>query len=152
METIIKADRKLTVVMCCQIVAKRHTAPSSGHFCSVDWALDSYRSSLLLTHPTCLCIFKQKTTKKIKVFFSIFYHNFFLTIFTPHFFKKNTFEIFKPNLQKLTECWQPCHQNNKERLKKKLTIETLSQKLGSMAGLGLRICQRMLTNCCFCTF
>ena len=31
-EKKMKADTKLTVVMCCQIIAKRHTAPSSGRF------------------------------------------------------------------------------------------------------------------------
>ena len=31
-KTKMKADTKLTVVMCCQIIAKRHTAPSSGRF------------------------------------------------------------------------------------------------------------------------
>ena len=31
-KTKMKADKKLTVVMCCQIIDKRHTAPSSGRF------------------------------------------------------------------------------------------------------------------------
>ena len=35
---------------------------------------------------------------------------------------------------------------------RKLTVETWSQKLGRMAGLGLRIRQRMLTICCFWYF
>ena len=134
---------------------QRHLAAVSGggrrRRSSVDWASDSYRSSLLLADPTCLCNFQTKNKKSKFRFFSIFYHSFFLTISMPHFCKKNTFEIFKPNLQLLTDCWQSCHQNNKERLKI-MTIETLSQKLGSMAGLGLRICQRMLTNCCFWYF
>ena len=94
----------------------------------------------------------KKLIKNIKVFFYMFYHNIFLSIFTPHFCKKNTFEIFKPNVQVLRDCWQAYHQYNKERLKKQLTIGTWSQKLGNMAGLGLRICRRMLTNCCFWYF
>ena len=73
MKRKIKADTKLTVVMCCQIIAKRHTAPSSAvsgggrrRRYSVDGPSDSYRSSLLLTDPSCLCIF-QTNYKKIQI-------------------------------------------------------------------------------------
>ena len=44
----------------------------------------------------------KKTKQKTNLdFFIIFYQNFFLTVFTLHFCKKITFEIFKPNLQVL---------------------------------------------------
>ena len=141
---------------------ERHLAAVSGIFRNsgggrcccrpVDKASDSCRSNLLLKDPTYLCILQTKTRKKlIKVFNIIFYHIFFLPVFTPHFSKKKTFEIFKQNLQVLTDCWRPCHQNNIESWKK-LTVKTWSQKIGSLPGLGLRIRQKILTNCCFCYF
>ena len=137
--------------MYCQIVDKRQTAPSSGHFrWPVDWVWDSCRSSVLLTDPTCLFTFQ-----KIKVlirFFIVFYHNYLHTIFTHHYCKKNIFEIFKTNLQVLTDCWRPCDQTKRMKGWGKLTIETRSQKLCRMAGLGLKIRRRMLTNCCSCDF
>ena len=151
----MKADTKLTVVMCCQIVGKRSTAPSSGrrHRCSVDWASDSYRSSLLLTDPTCLCIFQTKNKKKkITTFFSRFS--------CPIFVRKIRLKSLNQIYRSLRTADSPVIKTTKKDKKKKTTtkkqqqktIETRSQKLGSMAGLGLRICQRMLRNCCFWYF
>ena len=109
---------------CCNAVrllvrgTERHQAAVSGggrhRRCSVDWASDSYRSSLLLTDPTCFCIFQTKNKQKNNFFFLVSFTNNFFSQFP----RPITFEIFKPNLQVLTDCRQPCHQNNKDRLKK----------------------------------
>ena len=74
---------------------------------------DSCRSILLLTGPTCLCI---SQTRNLFLFIYIYYHNYFLKVFTLHFCK--TFQIFKLNLQIFTDCWRSYGQNNYKSLKK----------------------------------
>ena len=132
---------------------QRHLAAVSGGGrrcrCSVDWASDSYRSSLLLTDPTCLCIFQTKNKKNTNL-------GFFSVSFTTTFFSRFLHPIFvrKIRLKSLNQIYRYLRTADSPVIKtiKKLTIETRSQKLDSMAGLGLRICRRMLTNCCFWYF
>ena len=142
--------------MCCQIFGERSTAPSSGRFWRRPAAPLLCWLSLrqqLLTNPTCLCICQTKKQKKYKfrVFFSIFYHNFFLTISTSLFVRKICLKSLNQIYRYLWTADSPVVKTSKKDWKK-LTIKTWSQNLGSMAGLGLKICRRMLTNCCFWYF
>ena len=119
---------------------------------SVDGPSDSYRSSLLLTDPTCLCIFQTKKQKNTNLGFPV--------SFTTTFFSRFSRPIFvrKIRLKSLNHIYRYLRTADSLVIKttkkdrEKLTIKTWSQKLGSMAGLGLRICRRMLTNCCFWYF
>ena len=156
----MKADTKVTVVMSVRLLVRgpqRHLAAVSRggrrHHCSVDWASDSYRSSLLLTDPTCLCIFQTKNKKKHK--FRFFLVSFTTTIFSqfsrPIFVRKIRLKSLNQIYRYLRTADSPVIKTTK-KIEKKTAIETWSQKLASMAGLGLRIRQRMLTNCCFWYF
>ena len=100
-ETIMKADTKLILVMCCQIFDERYTAPSSGDILRwpprprpVDWASASWRASIL---PTGFCIF----LSIIFIFFffcKVFNYIYFKAIQTVVFYQqKNMYKMFRPN-------------------------------------------------------
>ena len=99
----MRADTKLTVVMCCHIFDQRYTAPSSSDYRRlprgprpVDLTSSaSQRASSLLT---CLCIFlSQNKIIKFKVFFIILKSIYFKEIETTVFYQKNMYKLFRPN-------------------------------------------------------
>ena len=119
---------------------QRHLATIScgnrRHHRRVHRASDSCSSSFLLTDPTYLCIFQ---TQKKNIFFLIIFYS------RAHFCKENTFKS-------LNQSYRYLQTADSLLVKKKLSVETWSQKLNRTAGLGLRIRQRMLTNCHFWYF
>ena len=90
----MKADTKLSVLMCCQIVGKRPTAPSSGRF-----RRQAGAAAALLTEPQTptgvvyflqirpVCVFFEQNTKKHKF-------RFFSVSFTTTFFSRFSRPIF----------------------------------------------------------
>ena len=96
---------------------------------------------------------KQKNKQKTNLrFFSIFYNNFFSRFSRPIFVRKIRLKSLNPTYRYLRTANSHVIKTTKKRLKKKLTIETWSQKLGTMAGFGPRICRKILTDCCFWYF
>ena len=106
METIIKADTKLTVVMCCHFFWIEVRSAFWRRFPAAVVAV-----AALLTEPQTAAgvvyflqiqhvyvLFNKKQKRTIFGFLVSFTTTFFLTVFTPHFCKKNTFEIIKHNL------------------------------------------------------
>ena len=96
--------------------------------------------------------FKQKTKKYKFRFFSVSFTTTFFSRFSrPIFVRKIRLKSLNHIYRYLWTAESLVIKTTKKD-REKMTIETWSQKLGSMAGLGLRICRRMLTNCCFWYF
>ena len=82
---------------------------------------------------------------------AIFYHNFFSRFSRPILVRKIRLKSLKRIYRYLLTADSNVIKTTKKDWKE-LTVESWSQKFGSMAGLGTRICQRMLTYCCFWYF
>ena len=97
--------------------------------------------------------FSNKNKKIIKFrFFSVAFTTTIFSQFSrPIFVRKICLKSLNQIYRYLRTADSPVIKTTKKDCKK-LTIETWSQKLASMAGLGLRIRRRMLTNCCFWYF